>query len=97
MEEETVDYTDGRWIATTMGQFLQILVDSGQDPCIIFRVNEDTRVPDEGNLFVRELTVLSVPNKAVVNTMDSLGFYNDGTPHAVNKVLAKLLEAGLVW
>lgn len=95
-ENETVDYTDGRWIATTMGQFLQILVDSGQDPCVIFRVTDDIPIPDS-KTFVRLMAVFSVPNEAVVQTLDALGFFDDNTPHAVNKGLAKLLEAGLVW
>jgi len=95
-KEDAVNYTDGRWIATTMGQFLQILVDSGQDPCVIFRVTDDIPVPDS-KTFVRLMAVFSVPNGAVVHTMNALGFLDKDAPHAVNKVLAKLLESGLVW
>lgn len=93
---EEVDCTDGRWVATTMGQFLQILVDSGQDPCVIFRVDTDIYLPRDADSFVRKLTVFSVPNGAVVAMLNALSFFDDDSPHAVNKVLAEFLETGLV-
>ena len=93
---EEVDYTDGRWVATTMGGFLQILVDSGQDPCVIFRVDTDIYLPRDATAFVRKLTVFSVPDGAVVPMMDTLKFSNDDSTHVVNKVLAEFLEKRLV-
>ena len=88
-----VDYTDGRWIATTMGQFIQILVDSGNDPCVIFRVDADTEWP--GDTFVRKMTVWSVPDGAVTDMMRNLEIVGSDR-HAIYKVLKTLLERGLV-
>ena len=92
-EERKVDYTDGRWIATTMGQFIQILVDSGNDPAIIFRVEEDRPVSDKS--FVRKMTVYSVPNGAVISMCKDLHII-DSDIHGVYKVLQQLIGAGLV-
>lgn len=91
-----VDYTDGRWIATTTGQFLQILVDSGHDPCIIFRVDED-RYADGGHddRFVRKMTVYSVPNGLVIPVCKELGIIGSDT-HAVYKLLQEFIKEGLV-
>ena len=93
MNDLGVDYTDGRWIATTMGQFIQILVDSGHDPCIIFRVDEDRRAGSDA--FVRKMTVYSVPNGAVVDMCRELDIVDSDT-HAVYKVLKELIKVGLV-
>ena len=90
-----VDYTDGRWIATTTGQFIQILVDSGHDPCVIFRVDEDLRPYDDSRSFVRKMTVYSVPDGAVGDMCRVLGIVDSDT-HAVYKGLRALLEAGVV-
>ena len=91
-----VDYTDGQWIATTMGQFLMILVDSGNDPCIIFRVDEDgPPIGFDGRSFVRKLTVYSVPNGAVVDMLRELGLTGKGH-YGIYKVLSQLIQAGIV-
>ena len=90
---EPIDFTDGRWIATTMGNFIQILIDSGNDPAIIFRVEEDRSVSDKS--FIRKMTVYSVPNGAVVGTCEALDIIDSDT-HGVYKVLQELIAAGLV-
>ena len=101
---DSVDYTDGRWVATTMGHFIQILVDSGHDPAIIFRVEEDSQfgteedgavTPDDDS-FIRKMTVYSVPNGAVLAMMKELGFDDDDEPHAVYKLLLAFIKGGLV-
>lgn len=91
--DDNKDYTDGRWFATTMGQFLRILVDSGQDPCIIFRVDSDTMY--KMGTFIRKMTVYSVPDGTVGFMIDSLGINHEG-PHMIDNVLAKFIESGLV-
>lgn len=88
------DYTDGRWIATTMGQFLQILIDSGSDPCVIFCVDEDIDAGDDKS-FIRKMTVYSVPNGSVVRMCQELGIIDSDT-HGIYKVLAEMIEGGLV-
>jgi len=93
MQEFGTDYTDGQWIATTMGQFIQILVDSGSDPCIIFRVDEDMPAEGTGGAFIRKMTIYSVPNGAVVNMLGVLDMIEQG---AIYKVLRQMIQAGLV-
>jgi hypothetical protein len=93
MQEFTTDYTDGQWIATTMGQFIQILVDSGSDPCVIFRVEEDTPADGTDGCFIRKMTVYSVPNGAVVNMLGVLDMMGNG---AIYKVLRQMIQSGLV-
>jgi len=89
------DYTDGQWIATTMGQFIQILVDSGHDPCIIFRVEEDKYPDGEESSFVRKMTVYSVPDGSVVDMLRELGMTGEGH-YGIYKVLGQLIQAELV-
>jgi hypothetical protein len=82
-------YDSGEWIATTMGQFLQILVDSGEDPAVVFRVIEDT--PAGNASFVRRYELLCVPNGAVVATVLQVD-----PKMPVNKVLLEFIRQGLV-
>lgn len=93
MNKRGVDFTDGRWIATTMGQFIQILVDCGNDPAIIFRVEDDRAVGEKS--FIRKMTVYSVPNGSVVDLCGKLGIIGSDV-HGVYRVLQELIEAGLV-
>ena len=93
MSEPGKDFADGRWIATTMGQFIQILVDCGDDPAVIFRVEDDRPVDD--NSFIRKITLYSVPNGAVVQMCRDLHIV-DSDVHGVYKGLKMLIEAGLV-
>lgn len=92
-KEQGIDFTDGRWIATTMGQFLQILIDSGNDPAVIFRVEWDRPVNDKS--FIRKFTLYSVPNGSVVDMCKELHIL-DSDHHGVYKVLHQLIKAGLV-
>lgn len=84
-----VDYADGDWIAMSMGQFIQILVDSGPkaSDAILFRVVSDT--PVDGESFMRQMEVLQVPSGAVTQ---QIAEHNA----RVHKVLAGFLKAGLI-
>jgi hypothetical protein len=84
-----VDFTDGSWIAMSMGQFIQILVDSGPKgtDAILFRVVSDT--PIDGTSFMRQMDVLQVPSGAVAEQIAEHNAY-------VHKVLAGFLKAGLI-
>lgn len=83
-----IDYADGQWIAMSVGQFCQILVDSGDKEAILFRVIQpDIRVDDK--TFIREYQVIQVPSGAVQANIDAL----DAATH---KVLAGFLERGLI-
>lgn len=82
------DYTDGRWIAMSVGQFCQILIDSGENEAILFRVIQ----PDEqvtATSFVREYQMFQVPSGAVKD-------YIEATHAATHKVLDGFLERGLI-
>lgn len=84
-----VDYADGDWIAMSMGQFIQILVDSGLNAseAILFRVVSDTPVDDES--FMRQMDVLQVPSGAVAQQITERNA-------RVHKVLAGFLKAGKI-
>jgi hypothetical protein len=82
-----VDYADGSWIAMSVGQFCQILIDSGEKEAILFRVADD--VPINNKSFIRQYEVLQVPSGIVQGVID----YKKATVH---KVLAGFLEKGLI-
>jgi len=82
-----IDYTDGKWIAMSVGQFCQILIDSGENEAILCRVVRDQPINDES--FVRVYQVLQVPSGAVQDSIDLIGA-------RVHKVLAGFLEIGLI-
>jgi hypothetical protein len=82
-----IDYTDGKWIAMSVGQFCQILIDSGENEAILFRVIEDVPVDDKS--FIRQCEVLQIPSGIVKEVID----YKDARVH---KVLAYFLEKGLI-
>jgi hypothetical protein len=83
------DYTDGSWIAMTMGQFCQIIIDGGPTDAVLFRVVADRRIPGNDKSFMRHMDLLLVPD-------GSIGEGIETTNAAVHKVLAGLLEKGLL-
>ena len=87
-KEKGTAMDDGNWYAITTGTFLQLLVDTGNDPAIIFRVLEDTRVDEKS--FTRRLEIVSVPNGAVVDTINGMDV------KATSNVLNKFIEEGLI-
>jgi hypothetical protein len=83
------DFADGRWVAMTMGQFCQILIDSGPLEAIVFRVIQPDEPVDDGASFVRQYHVIQVPS-------GSIQAHINATDAAVHKVLAGFLERGLM-
>ena len=86
---ESVDYTDGDWIGTTLGFFISLLIDAGNDPAVIFRVAKDSEV-DESGQFIRDIEVMVLPNGYVGAALKKMGV------NRVHKTLAALIEAGIV-
>lgn len=80
----------GLWHATTMGVFLQLLVDSGVNEAILFRVIEKKDYPDDKGLFASRMEVVVVPDGHVLDEM------TQRTPIHTNNILAKLLKARLL-
>lgn len=80
-------YDDGNWYAVTLGHFIGLLVDAGQDPAVVFRVSEDSEV-DENGKFVRRMEIVILPDGYVRVAARQA--------HRVHKTLAALLEKGLV-
>ena len=80
-------YDDGNWYASTLGHFIGLLVDAGQDPAVCFRVAADSD-PDDDGQFIRHIEVLMLPD----------GYVGEGILgcHGVHKTLKALLEAGVV-
>jgi len=81
-------FNDGAWHASTMGHFIGLLVDAGQDPAVAFRVVGDDRRDDSG-VFIRTLEVIMIPNGFVVTVIQEVGA-------KIHKTLAALLEAKVV-
>jgi len=79
-------YADGRLYATTLGQFIALIVDGGPDPMVKFRVIEDTQ-PIDGS-FARRLEITLVPDGLVKEYL--------GDCVAIHKTLQAMLDAGLV-
>lgn len=88
-----IDITSGDWVATTTGDFISFLIDSGHDPVVIFRVDEDERTDDTGT-FIRKITLYSVPNGKVKETLSQLGFTAERG--AVYKVLKEFLRREII-
>ena len=81
----TTDYTDGQWVAMTMGQFCQIIIDSGPKDAVLFRVVNDRRLPGNDTSFMRHMEVLLVPDGAIGEAIAQ-------TNARVHKILQGLME-----
>ena len=86
-DTDGVAYDDGNWYAVTLGFFIGLLVDAGQDPAVMFRVVDDSP-PDEKGTFVRTLNVIMLPDGYVAEAAKRC--------KGVHKVLKALLEKGVV-
>ena len=85
----TIQFDDGQWHAATLGHFIALLVDSGSDPAVLFRVVEDGPFLDSGS-HARKWELIVIPNGLVLDVMRE---YNVDHAH---KVLKAFLENGLV-
>lgn len=63
---------DHEWTACTLGFFVQLLIDTGHDPAVIFRTVEDFE-PDENGAFIRRLEVLMIPDGQVQRAIHATG------------------------
>ena len=79
------DYADGQWVAMTMGQFCQIIIDSGPKDAVLFRVVADRRIPGNDTSFYRHMDVLLVPDGSITEAINETGA-------RVHKVLHGLIE-----
>jgi hypothetical protein len=84
-----IEFDDGEWHAATLGHFIALLVDSGSDPAVLFRVVEDGPFLDSGS-HARKWELVVIPNGLVLDVMRE---YNVDHAH---KVLKAFLENGLV-
>ena len=80
-------YDDGNWYASTLGHFIGLLVDAGQDPAVCFRVVADSE-PGRDGQFIRRIDLIILPDGCV-------GDYTLKC-HGVHKTLKALLEAGVI-
>jgi hypothetical protein len=83
---EGTDISSGEWIAVPIGYFVHILVDSGLDPVIMFRVTEDGPRDSKGS-FVRRMEILSVPNGFVLDTArkENVNYIHEGLEKQVDR------------
>ena len=84
----TTDYATGNFHAMTLGEFVSLLIDSGGDPAVLMRVVSDG--PSMGFGFIRRLDVAMLPQDQVARTIQEV------QPETIHKVLAKLIEEGVV-
>jgi hypothetical protein len=79
-------YDDGTWYTVTLGHFIGLLVDAGQDPAVKFRVVEDTK-PDENGKFCRKMEIILLPD----------GYVREAASEGhVHSTLVALVQAGIV-
>jgi len=81
-------YDDGKWHASTLGHFIGLLVDAGQDPAVTFRVVSKGPKDDQGR-FIQHIEALMIPDDHVLDTIASTGA-------DVHKTLKALIEAKAV-
>ena len=79
---------DGKWHAVTMGVFVQLLIDAGMDPAVVFRVLSDGE-PDDDGQFVRNIQVMLLPDGYIVPAIRKTGA-------DVHDVLRQFIEKGLM-
>jgi hypothetical protein len=87
--ETVVAYDDGQQYAATLGHFISLLVDSGPDPAVIFRVVKDGPYDEKGN-FTRRIEVVLIPDGHVKEEIERRGV------ERIHKTLKALIEAGIV-
>ena len=80
-------YDDGNFYTVSLGHFIGLLVDAGQDPAVCFRVIGD-ETPDKDGKFIRRMELFLLPNGYVTEFAKS--------SKGVHKILATLIESGLV-
>ena len=85
-DTDGVAYDDGNWYAVTLGHFICLLVDAGQDPAVVFRVIEDGPVSE--GVFIWTMEVTLVPDGHVLEAAKRC--------KGVHKILKALLEKGVV-
>ena len=84
---DVAHYNDGQLYAVTLGHFIGLLVDAGNDPCVVFRVVADTPVDKDGK-FLRKIELTLVPDGYVGAAIKE--------SDRVHKTLKALYERGVV-
>lgn len=82
------DYTNGNWHAATLGQFIAMLIDSGRDEAVLFRIMDGP--PEDLGAFVRQMHIILLPQGQVTDWIDGV------KPEGIEKSLAALIKAGAV-
>lgn len=85
--DDTYYYDDGNWYASTLGHFIGLLVDAGQDPAVCFRVVSET-MPDDKGTFIRRIELVMLPDGYVREHASKC--------HGIHKTLKALLNADAV-
>ena len=82
-----MNFDDGSYYVTTLGRFVGLLIDAGQDVAVRFRVVEDGEHDTQGR-FTRRVECTLIPDGHVMETVED----SDN----VHKTLLDLLKAGVV-
>ena len=81
------EFDDGNWYACTLGEFISLLVDAGDDPAVMFRVVDDSECDADGK-FVRKFELVSVPDGYVAATARKC--------KGIHKTLRLMIEGGAI-
>lgn len=88
MGTNEVRFDDGNWHGMTLGHFISLLVDAGDnDVAVAMRVVADTPSDKDGH-FTRHMEMALIPNGSVVRTLEH------GKVFSVHKTLKALIDAG---
>lgn len=82
------DYTNGKWHAATLGQFIAMLVDSGKDEAVLFQIMDSP--PEDLGEFIRQMHIILLPQGQVVDWITAV------KPESVENSLVELINAGVV-
>lgn len=87
MSEDEMIIDDGNWYAATLGHFVSLMIDAGNDRAVIYRITKDGPEDEEGN-YTRLFEVLVIPNGQIVENLEGV--------KGIHKVLARMLEAEIL-
>ena len=86
--KDMTEAESGQWVLVSLGAFIQILVDEGNDPAVAFRVVED-RGQGDGQ-FSRHFELWALPQGSVMKEAERIGCTLYST------LMERFVEAGLI-
>lgn len=83
---------DGRWVIFTLGEFVRLLIDAGDDPVVAVRVYGDYDIGLESS-WIRAYEIAQIPQGGILNFIGSTELaLNQDT--LIQPEIEKLFDAG---